>query len=61
MPSTPYAFEAKYTQSKEDRVRALAHAMYLDRRSLRIRQFTEQEKREALEWWAEHSPYTAAE
>jgi len=48
-----YAFEAKYARSKADQVRALAYALYLDRSSLRIRSFSEIQKREALAWWAE--------
>jgi len=52
-----YAFEAKYTRSKADQVRALAYTLYLDRRSLRIRSFSETQKREALAWWSEKRPY----
>lgn len=52
-----FAFEAKYAKAKEDRVRALAYALYLDSRSLRIRQFGEQQRREALAWWADEHPF----
>jgi hypothetical protein len=59
--SYAFAFEAKYTRSQEDRIRALAFALYLDRRSLRIQQFTPTLKREALAWWTEAHPFTASE
>jgi hypothetical protein len=52
-----YAFEAKYATTKAERVRALAYALYLDRKSLRIRQFTDQQKHEALTWWAQENPF----
>ncbi len=53
-----YAVEAKYTTSDTDRMRALAIALYLDKRSERISHFSNQEKKKALEWLKENNPFT---
>jgi len=42
--SWAYAMEAKLTQNPKDRKRALGIALYLDKDSLRIRQFSSKEK-----------------
>jgi hypothetical protein len=56
MDSWAYAFEAKYTRSDADRIRALAITLYLDKRSARIAHFSESQKRNALEWLKENNP-----
>ncbi len=58
MYSWAYAFEAKYTQSPDDRMRALAIAQHLDPRSERIGHFTEAEKKNAMSWFKDHNPFT---
>jgi hypothetical protein len=57
MDSWAYAFEAKYTKSDADRIRALAITLYLDKRSERIAHFSEDQKSKALEWLKENNPF----
>ncbi|MDH4226811.1 MAG: hypothetical protein OEV59_03520 [Deltaproteobacteria bacterium] len=52
-----YAFEAKYTKNADDRLRALAIALYLDRNSSRIAHFSAKEKKEAEEWMKKNNPF----
>ena len=52
-----YAIEAKYTTSTLDRQRALAIALYLDKRSDRLSTFSEKEKEMALKWLGHHNPF----
>ncbi len=58
MYSWAYAFEAKYTQDKHARKRALALALYLDRDSERIARIPEKEKQEARLWLKHNNPFT---
>jgi hypothetical protein len=57
MDSWAYAFEAKYTKSDADRIRALAVTLYLDKQSERITHFSNGQKRKALEWLKENNPF----
>jgi outer membrane lipoprotein-sorting protein len=52
-----YAFEAKWTDSESDRLRALALALYLDKNSERISKFSDSEKARALEWLKKNNPF----
>ena len=53
----PYAFEAKYTNSEADRIRALALTLYLDKRSEHISSFSDHDKQKALEWLKSNNPF----
>jgi hypothetical protein len=55
--SWAYAFEAKYTKSTTDRIRALAITLYLDKQSDRIKHFSNGEKKEALKWLKGNNPF----
>lgn len=52
-----YAFEAKYSQNKDDRIKALAIALYLDKNSKRIIRISDIEKMEALKWLENNNPF----
>jgi hypothetical protein len=52
-----YAFEAKYSQNKDDKIRALAITLHLDKNSKRISRFTDTEKLEALKWLESNNPF----
>ncbi len=53
----PYAIEAKYTDDRERRIRALGIALYLDKNSAHVEQFSEKEKDEAIKWFEGHNPF----
>ena len=57
MYSWAYAVEAKYTQSSDDRTKALAMAQYLDPSSQWISHFTASDKKKALTWFKDHNPF----
>lgn len=57
MYSWAYAVEAKYTSSEQDRIRALAITLYLDKNSERISAFSESEKNKALKWLEKNNPF----
>ncbi len=57
MDSWAYSFEAKYTKSESDRIRALAITLYLDKQSERIAHFSTKQKNQALEWLKENNPF----
>ena len=57
MYSWAYAVEAKYTQSPDDRMKALAMAQYLDPYSEWISHFTESDKKKAMSWFKDHNPF----
>lgn len=46
----PYAFVAKLTEDKEERIRNLAMALHLDPGSWRASQFSSSERKEAADW-----------
>jgi hypothetical protein len=52
-----YAVEAKYTASEEDRLRALAITLYLDKNSERIADIPETEKAKARKWLEKNNPF----
>ena len=52
-----YGVEAKYTTNSEDRIRALAFALYLDCQSKHISGFSKQEKAAASKWMEKHNPF----
>lgn len=52
-----YAVEAKYSDNPASRLRALALALYLDRRSERISGISEEEKGKAREWLENNNPF----
>lgn len=56
-----YAYEAKWTTSETDRRRALGTTMYLDRTSLRIEAFPQNEKDAALEAFMKNNPFARKE
>jgi hypothetical protein len=56
-----FGFEAKYSKSEAERVPALAHALYLDRRSLRLKHIPIGERQKAMAWWHKEQPYLASE
>jgi len=56
-----FAFQAKYSTSESERVPALAYALYLDRRSLRLKHIPDGEKKKALAWWDKEQPYQSSE
>ena len=55
MYSWAYSFEAKYTDNKSDRLRALAMTLYLDKYSIRISHFSKDEKTKAEKWLKENN------
>jgi len=57
MDAGAYAFEAKYTKSDADRIRALAITLYLDKQSVRIAHFSNEQKSKALEWLKVNNPF----
>jgi hypothetical protein len=57
MYSWAYAVEAKYAQSPDDRMKALALAQYLDPSSEWISHFTESDRRKAMSWFKDHNPF----
>ncbi|MCC7413980.1 MAG: hypothetical protein IT495_20360 [Gammaproteobacteria bacterium] len=52
-----YVFEALYTDDPERRTAALGIALHLDRRSLRLRAFSEQDRARATQWFDRHRPF----
>lgn len=52
-----YAVEAKYTKNENDRLRALAITLYLDKDSERISGVSVAEKDKALEWLKGNNPF----
>lgn len=52
-----YAFEAKYTKDAVRRKRALAFTLYLDKKSSRIRHFSQKEKEEAKKYFETINPF----
>jgi len=52
-----YGVEAKYTTDSEDRIRALAFALYLDGQSQHISGFSKKEKAAANKWMETHNPF----
>ena len=52
-----FAFEAKHTQNKRDKIRALGYALHLDSQSWRIAHFSEAEKREAITWFEKNNQF----
>ncbi len=52
-----YAFEAKYTEDPERRLRALAFAQYLDRQSSYISHVSSSEKEKARAWMKNNNPF----
>lgn len=53
-----YAVEAQYSASAQDRLRALAIALYLDKNSERTSMLAENDKAKAVSWLNEHHPFT---
>jgi hypothetical protein len=51
-----YAFMAKYTRSDADRQGALARALFLNRQSIRLKEFSDAQRREAGAWQAARGP-----
>jgi hypothetical protein len=58
MDAWAYAFEAKYTKSDADRIRALAITLYLDKQSERIAHLSNEQKSKALEWLKDNNPFS---
>ncbi len=52
-----YSIEAKFSTVKDERLKALALTLYLDRQSDRITNFSDQEKRAAKEWLKDNNPF----
>jgi tetratricopeptide (TPR) repeat protein len=52
-----FAFEAKYTDDADRRLRALGYALYLDPQSWRISHFSDFEKQRAREWFKTQNPF----
>ncbi|MGC2061553.1 MAG: hypothetical protein WA610_01150, partial [Thermodesulfovibrionales bacterium] len=52
-----YAVEAKYAETTEERRRALAITLYLDKRSMRIASMPDNEKNEAMTWLKNNNPF----
>lgn len=57
MDGWAYAVEAKHAENPADRLRALALTLYLDRRSERIQDVPEEEKKKAQEWLEKNNPF----
>lgn len=57
MDSWAYAFEAKYTRTAADRMRALGMTLYLDKQSDRISRFSNSEKKKAKKWLETNNPF----
>jgi len=57
MVSLNYAVIAKYSKEKEERIKALAIAMYLDKGSERVSSFSEEDKKMANEWLENNNPF----
>jgi hypothetical protein len=53
-----YAYEAKYAPSEQERLRALAIALHLDRNSAHLGQFSEEERERARQWFGQHQPFS---
>jgi hypothetical protein len=56
-----FAFEAKYTNNEQDRLRALGYALHLDSQSWRIAHFSNAEKDAAREWFKENNQFQKKE
>ena len=56
-----YAMEAKLTESQDDRRRALGAALYLDKNSEHLKDFSEEEKLEATKAFQRSNPFLAPE
>ena len=52
-----YAVEARFTQVKARRIRALGFALFLDKKSERLEGFSESERREARQWFKKNNPW----
>lgn len=52
-----YGVEAKYSNNPSEKQRALALALFLDKRSERIREIPEPQKEQALKWLKTHNPF----
>jgi hypothetical protein len=52
-----YAVEARYSDNADDRIRALAITLYLDKRSERIAAISREEKDKALQWLEKNNPF----
>jgi hypothetical protein len=52
-----FAFEAKYAPAREDKIKALAYALYLDPKSTRIADLDDHIKHEARQWFKNNNPF----
>lgn len=53
-----YAFEARYSKVKKDRIRAAAFALYLDAESRWLSQVPKRIRDYAEDWWLNNNPFT---
>jgi hypothetical protein len=53
-----YAFEALYSNNREDQIRAAGFAYYLDRDSYWLSKVPEDVKTQGKQWWLTHNPFT---
>lgn len=58
--SWAYSFEAKHAKTRQDRIRALAIALYLDPAAERVRGMPESDLKAANAWLARNNPFSPA-